>query len=215
VKKEFTVAPDGPFSLEAAASFGFGPNTGRPQPEGALMRLAFVADDQIHQAGAVVRQDDDGTLTVTVEGPAGLDAEAVLHQVTRVLSVNVSVDEWLAAGQRDPVLGRIQAEHAGLRPVLFHSPYEAAAWSVLSARRHRSQGVALRQRLAEAHGRKFELAGEAVWALPAPAELLAVTELPGAEPARIDRLHGVARAALDGQLDPARLLSLEPGEALQ
>ena len=41
----FTVIPDGPFSLAAAAAFGSGPNTGRPTPAGGEMRLAFVTDD--------------------------------------------------------------------------------------------------------------------------------------------------------------------------
>jgi hypothetical protein len=51
----------GPFSLAAAAAFGFGPNTGRPRPDEQLMRLAFVTDDMEHQAGAVVRQEADGS----------------------------------------------------------------------------------------------------------------------------------------------------------
>jgi hypothetical protein len=30
-----TIAPDTPFSLQAAGSFGFGPHTGRPEPADA------------------------------------------------------------------------------------------------------------------------------------------------------------------------------------
>jgi DNA-3-methyladenine glycosylase II len=45
------------------------------------------------------------------------------NQIARILSVDVDVTGWLAAGQADPVLGRLQAEYPGLRPVLFHSPY--------------------------------------------------------------------------------------------
>ena len=56
---------DGPFSLAAAAGFGFGPNMSRPVPaDDVTMRLAFVTDDFGHQAGVVVRQDPDGSLTV-------------------------------------------------------------------------------------------------------------------------------------------------------
>ena len=54
---DITIAPDGEFSLAAAASFGFGPNTGRPKPDGDSMSLAFVADDMRHHAAAVVTQD--------------------------------------------------------------------------------------------------------------------------------------------------------------
>lgn len=43
-----TIQPDGPFSLAAAAGFGFGPNMARPLPAGNEMRLAFVTDDMRH-----------------------------------------------------------------------------------------------------------------------------------------------------------------------
>ena len=35
-----SITPDVPFSLDAAAAFGFGPNMGRPSPDGGVMRLA-------------------------------------------------------------------------------------------------------------------------------------------------------------------------------
>jgi DNA-3-methyladenine glycosylase II len=203
---------DGPFSLAAAASFGFGPRTGRPYPDAELMRLAFVADDLATHAGAVVRQQPDGTLTVDLVGDA--DAAAAVAQVRRVLSVDTEVAGWLAAGRADPVLGRLQADHPGARPVLFHSPYEAAAWSVLSQRRQRNQAVALRRRLSEAAGHTFELAGQPEPAFPLPEQLLGVSEFPGIDTGRMARLHGVARAALDGQLDPARLRAMPQDEAM-
>ena len=56
-------------------------------------------------------------------------------------------------------MGRLQAEHPGLRPVLFHSPYEAAAWSIISARRTARQAAEVRRRLSEELGRSFELDG--------------------------------------------------------
>jgi DNA-3-methyladenine glycosylase II len=108
----------------------------------------------------------------------------------------------------------VQADHPGLRPVLFHSPYEAAAWSVLSQRKHRNQAAAIRRRLSEAAGQTFELAGQAESAFPLPGQLLGVTEFPGIDAGRMTRLHGVARAALDGQLDPAALRKLPQDDAL-
>src|SRR5215469_14278350 len=133
---------DGPFSLGAAASFGFGPNSGRPFPDG-LMRLAFVADDLRHHVGAVVTQLPDGTLAAEVSGDAPVDAAEA--QLRRILSIDTGVAGWLEAGKADPVLGSVQAAHPGLRPVLFHSPYEAAA-----ARRASQLGRRL-ARAADAH----------------------------------------------------------------
>ncbi len=206
------LAVDGPFSLAAAARFGFGPTSGRPEPGESLLRLAFTADDLVSQAGAVVSQQPDGTLAVELHGDAKPDA--AVGQIRRILSVDTPAAGWLAAGRADPVLGARQAENPGLRPVLFHSPYEAAAWSVLSLRRHRTQATALRRRLSETNGTVFELAGKPEAAFPLPGQLLGLTEFPGIEPARMERLHGVARAALDGRLDPAALRSVPEAEAM-
>lgn len=209
---EVTIKPEGEFSLAAAASFGFGPNTGRPKPDGDSMPLAFVADDLQHHAAAVVTQDAHGTVHAQVFGDA--DAGPVEAQLRRILSLDHSGRAWAEVGARDEVIGRLQREHPGLRPVLFHSPYEAAAWSILSQRRHRAQATAVRKRLSEEFGRVFQLPGGDLASFPLPEELMRVEGFPGLEPLRIERLHGVARAALEGQLDPARLLALTPEAAL-
>jgi DNA-3-methyladenine glycosylase II len=134
--------------------------------------------------------------------------------VRRVLSLDQSGSAWAEVGGRDQVIGRLQSELPGLRPVLFHSPYEAAAWSILSQRRHRAQATAVRKRLSAAHGRTFALPGGELDAFPTPAALLRVDSFPSLEPQRIDRLHAIARAALNGQLDPARLLAMAPEAAM-
>jgi DNA-3-methyladenine glycosylase II len=209
---QLTMHVDGPFSLAAAASFGFGPSTGRPFPDARLMRLAFVTDDLRHHVGVALTQPADGVLVAAISGDASI--EAAEEQIRRILSIDTDVAGWLAAGRADPVLGVVQAENPGLRPVLFHSPYEAAAWSVLSQRRHRTQAIALRRRLCEAAGITFELAGQAEPAFPLPERLLEITEFRGIEEARLARLHGVAQAALDGQLDAAVLRTLPADEVM-
>ncbi|HEV2011340.1 MAG TPA: DNA-3-methyladenine glycosylase 2 family protein [Candidatus Limnocylindria bacterium] len=205
----FAIGPDAPFSLAAAASFGFGPDTGRPKPDGDLMRLAFVVDGYREHAGVVLRQQGD-TILASVEGARGAVVE---RQVLRVLSLDRPARDWLAVGTRDSVIGRLQREHPGLRPVLFHSPYEAAAWSVISARKPRAYASALRSNLAAAHGRIFELAGEELAAFPLPEKLAALRAFPGLDTTRMTRLRAIARAALDGLLDASRLVALSPETA--
>jgi DNA-3-methyladenine glycosylase II len=207
-----TIKVDGPFSLAAAASFGFGPNTGRPVSGEHGMRLAFVADDLKHHVGAVLSQAADGSLAAEISGDA--HPAAAQAQIRRILSIDADPSGWLAAGRADPVLGGIQAALPGLRPVLFHSPYEAAAWAMLAQRRHRSQATAIRRRLSFAAGQAFELAGREEPAFPVPERLLEVTSFPGIEETRLARLHGVARAALDGRLEAARLAAMAPEEAM-
>ncbi len=205
----FVIEPDAAFSLAAAGSFGFGPHAGRPKPDGDLMRLAFVVDGYREHAGVVLRQRGKA-IEATVDGAHGV---AVRRQVERVLSLDHPGRDWLAVGTRDPVIGGLQREHPGLRPVLFHSPYEAAAWSIISARKPRAYAAALRTKLATAHGTVFTLAGEELAACPLPEALATVRAFPGIDATRMTRLRAVARAALDGLLDPSRLAKLSPSAA--
>ena len=111
-------------------------------------------------------------------------------------------------------MGRLQAEHPGLRPVLFHSPYEAAAWSIISARRAARQAAEVRRRLSEELGRSFELDGEVLAAFPPPERLQEAQPMPGLPPEKVARLRGVAEAALAGRLDPERLRAMGPERAM-
>ena len=131
-----------------------------------------------------------------------------------MLSLDHDARGFEEVGLRDPVVARLQAAAPGLRPPLFYSPYEAAAWSVLSARRPGWQMATVRAALSQAHGVTFDLAGERLAALPTPERLLAVASFPGIDGARLERLHGVAEAALDGLLDVDRLQSLGPEAAM-
>ena len=51
-------------------------------------------------------------------------------------------------------------------------------------------------------------------AFPRPARLLEATAVPGLNEKKVDWLHGIARAALDGRLDTGALAALPRDEAL-
>lgn len=206
ITSSFTISPRGPFSLAESGTFGFGQRDGRDWD--GVMRLAFCLDGYATHAAAEIRQDAGGEVHLTAFAPSGTDLTAVRDQTARVLSLDHDATEYVRIGQRDPVIGRLQAAAPGLRPPLFYSPYEAAAWSVLSARRPARQMMAVRALLSEAHGRTFELAGQRLAAFPTPSQLLRVASFPGLPPEKIERLHGVARAALEGRLDVSALKDL-------
>ncbi len=207
--EQIVIEPQGEFSLGAAATFGFGQRDATPA--GDDMALAFVLDDLAHHAGVVLRQDADGVVRGEVHSDG--DPQLARTQVSRILSLDADGEAWRAAGTRDPILGGLQAAHPGQRPVLFHSPYEAAAWAIISARIHHTQAADIRSRLAREHGAAFDLDGAPLHAFPLPQRLLELDAVPGLADEKVRRLHGVAHAALDGLLDAGRLADLDQAEA--
>jgi DNA-3-methyladenine glycosylase II len=199
----FTIVPSGPFDLALAAGFGFGPSDGA----GDLpMRLAFCLDSLDGHAGVTLTQDADG-VHGEVEGDA--DLEAVRRQVARILSLDGDGALFAEIGRRDRILGGLMAQYPGLRPVLFHSPYEAAAWSIISARRPAAQAAVTRRAIAERHGALLG-AGPA---FPTPQQLLEVAPMQGLPDVKVQRLHALAAAALEGALDQRALIAMDPAEA--
>jgi len=102
------------------------------------------------------------------------------------------------------VIADAQARLPGLRPCGFHSPYEAAAWTVLAQRVRIVQAARLRTELVARHGQDG--------AFPPPHTLARLDlDLPGR---KNEYLRAVAEAALDGLLDGAALRAVDPGQAI-
>lgn len=131
-----------------------------------------------------------------------------------MLSLDVDGTGFPGVGVRDPLIGGLQRQFPGLRPVGFHSPYEAAAWAVLSHRIRITQAAALKARLAEEYGESVQVDGVAGRAFPAPDRLRSVGDVRGLTKLKAARLRGIADAALRGDLDGATLRDCEPDEAL-
>lgn len=202
-----TLTPRGPFSLRAAAEFGFGQNAGRDAGFDGMMRLAFAVDRGVGYAGAVLRQPAcNGPVEVSLELREGANRKAALAQLERILSLDHDGQEFARIGKRDPVIGRLQAAHPGQRPVLFHSPYEGCAWAIISARRAAAQAGLVRDGLSEELGEAFELAGHTLHAFPQPDRLAKLhDDMPGLNDTKTDRLRVLAVAALAGDLEPSTL----------
>ena len=194
----------GPWSLETSRRFweGFTPAALAGQPAGAGLRAVFCAEGDWRRAQAEVTQAGD-TARVVLAGDGDLDAAAA--QVRRFLALDVDGRGWPEVGRRDPVIADARERLPGLRPCGFHSPYEAAAWSVLAQRLRIAQAARLRAELIARHGEDG--------AFPPPHALArAGLDLPGR---KSEYLQAVAEAAVDGLLDGAALRALDPDEAVQ
>jgi len=194
----------GPWSLETSRGFweGFTPAALAGQLAGPGLRTVFCAERDWRRAEVEVTQAGDGAhMMVTGDG----DLEAAAAQACRFLALDVDARGWPEVGRRDPVIADAQARLPGLRPCGFHSPYEAAAWSVLSQRLRIVQAARLRAELIARHGQDG--------AFPPPCDLRRLDlDLPAR---KSEYLRAVAEAALDGLLDGAALRALDPALAVQ
>jgi DNA-3-methyladenine glycosylase II len=196
------LVPVGPFSLEAAATFGFGPTEGQPLRFDGAMRLAFPVDGGSGYAGAVLRQSAaDQEITVELQSTETADPEVALKQIARIISSDYDGNEFLGVGKRDRIIAELQTRFPGHRPVLFHSPYEAAAWSIISARTPSATAARTRTAISERLGHSFTLAGQTVHAFPQPDALSDLTNFPGLAQTKTLRLHKIADAGAELQAD--------------
>ncbi len=197
----FRIVARGPFSLEAAAGFAFGPT--EPGSWDGLMRLAFCRDDFTGHAGVVLRQNGDA-IEGTVHGDGGV--AAVEAQVARILSLDQDATAWLDVGVRDPVIGELQKRLPGFARFSSTHPMRRPAGrssvrAVSIARQPSCCGES-----ASKFGAGFDLDGEQLVAFPTPRRLLELETVQGLPADRVPRLHAVAQATLDGR--PTRPLWL-------
>jgi DNA-3-methyladenine glycosylase II len=212
----FELVPSGPYSLAASVRFleGFAP--ARYEGDGSdRLRFAFFADglgDRGERvAGALVDHEGD---KVAVETHGEAAPEAVRDQVERILSLDVDGSGFPQVGVREPVVGELQERYPGLRPVLFYSPYEAAAWAIIGNRIRIVQAAKIKARMAEQLGKIVEVDGKEEYAFPGPSSLLELGSFPGLSERKVSYLRALARAALEGGLEASRLRSLPAEEAL-
>lgn len=187
-----TIPVLGPWSLDTSRRFweGFAPSALPQGFEGIQTTFRVEADGSAARTH-VTQIGDRARITVRGDGDLGQAA----RQVARFLSLDIDARQWPAIGDRDAIIGRAQSAFPGLRPCGFHSPYEAAAWAVLSQRVRIPMAARLRAEITERHGEGG--------AFPAPARLATLElDLPGR---KAEYLHNVAEAALDGRLDTLAL----------
>ena len=117
--------------------------------------MAFCLDGYRTQVGVEVRQDDAGVHGVGARCQSRRAGWTAGSQVARVLSLDHDAAGFADVGRRDPVIAQLQEVAPGLLPPLFYSPYEAAVWSIISARRPAKQMAEVRRRLSERTGGAF------------------------------------------------------------
>jgi DNA-3-methyladenine glycosylase II len=205
----FELTAVGAFSWEQACQFvaNFPPLRRNWTGTGDPLRIAFLLDSTFEPVAVALRWDG-ARLHGEVAGTA--DVAAASRQVARIFALDQDGTGFADIGRRDPAIAGIMDTFAGLRPVSFTSPYECAAWGVLSQRISMRQASAIQDRLVAAYGTRLDVGGGEAWAFPTPERLAQLTDFAGLSSVKVERLRAVARAALDGLLDVDRLRTLGP-----
>ncbi len=213
---DLQIVPRGPFSLAAAMEFAgsFPAGIGGGGVGAASMTLAFPVEGTDESVALELWQDADGTIRGRTDAPTEL-RDPALHQAARSLSLDHDGSGWPRVGERDPVIGALQREHRFLRPVCFYSAYEAAASFVIGHRISRRQTAAIKRDLSAHLGDRPTVSGVEHAAFPRPARLLELGAVRGLTVEKVQRLHSLGHAALDGRLDTDRLRSLGPQVAIR
>jgi DNA-3-methyladenine glycosylase II len=176
----------------------------------ADLEMAFCVDG-FWDPVAVRVQEDTGAVHGKVHGGESLSPAviaAAVAQVERILSLDIDGRGFPDIARHDPVVAQLQSRYPGLRPVCFWSPYEAAAWAVIGQRIRIVQAAAIKAQITAEHGEIIDVGGRMVRAFPYPAKLAQLSMINGLSETKLQRLRGVAEAALGGTLGAARLRSL-------
>ena len=207
----FETEPEGPFHLEnEALHFG-----GWPRLDDGGIVMAFPVEGWAGSAAVVMSQDEDGIAGEVHGAPDDSVAQRAWQQALATVSLDIDGGPFAEVAERDPVIGRLRTEYQDLRPVLFHSPYEAACAFLIGHRITIQQTRRIRQRMSEELGAKISVAGQTFSAFPEPQALLRLEAFPGVPSTKIERLHSAARAALDGTLDREHLRSVPEADAIK
>ncbi len=209
---KFEFQPLGPFDLLHQNKF-FG-NWLTLDPSATTIVMAFPVEGWRESVVVTLKQNSSGRIQGEVYGTAEVAAQA-REQALACLSLDVDGTDWPAVGQHDSFFGTLQNQYKYLRPVLFHSPYEAAAGFIIGHRISIKQRQTFMQHMAQDLGEKIIVDGQTFHAFPKPQVLTTLGEYRGLNLQKVARLQALAHAALEGWLDRAHLRSLRIEDALQ
>jgi len=201
-------------SLAASASFVEGLRGGQGG-ETMVLDLAFPLEEgSWSTVGVRVDEHDDGVRASVLANPGGATTDDVRAQLERILSLDVDGAGFADVAARDDVVAGLQQRHPGLRPVLFPSPYEAAARAIIGHRFRVRQAAAVSARIAEEHGVRVDVGDRVMHAFPAPDRLADLPPVRGLADRKVDQLRALGGAAAAGRLGSARLRAMDRDEAL-
>ena len=199
-------------SLAAGASFVEGLRGGQ-DGDGSSLDLAFPLEGSWQTVGMRISQADDVIKVSLLANPDGVANHDIRAQLERILSLDVDATDFAAISDRDRVAGKLRKSHPGTRPVLFPSPYEAAARAIIGHQLPVKQAAAITARIAENHGVCVEVGDHLMYAFPAPDKLADLPLVKGLAARKTEQLRALG-VATDDWLGSVQLRTMDRDEAM-
>ena len=216
MNRTIDVSPTGTWSLSLSAAVAARSafvDPAREEAHRTVLDLAFPLDGSWHPVVVRVVQDEQGVRAVVLANPSRVAHHEIGAQVERILCLDVDGEAFCWVGEADPVVADLQRRYPGLRPVLFPSPYQAAARAIIGHRLPVPVAAAAADRVAEQAGEALEVDGEVVHVFPSPRRLADLEPVPGLSQRKVDQLRALGAAADGGTLSAGRLLAMDGQEA--
>lgn len=154
---------EGTISLTPVPPFDFG-KTRAVEIEGYIVVFRVMAEGTVAEPRLACALWSDQPITDAVR-------EAVRDRIAFHLSIADDLAPFYAIGQDDPPFAPVVAQLYGYHQVKFLTPFENAAWAILSQRTPMATARKTRQALIERYGGTLTVADETYRAFPTAARL--------------------------------------------
>jgi DNA-3-methyladenine glycosylase II len=176
--------------------------------------LVFPIEGSWNAIGVSIGQQDGRVEAQVVANPGHVPDDMIRDRLEHILALNVDGAGFADLAQQDAVIAGLQNERRGVRPVLFPSPYEAAARAIIGHRLHVNQAAALHRQIASEYGVAVEIGGRTIHAFPAPSRLAELAPVQGLADKKVEQLRALGVAAVEGWLNTSRMQAMSHGGAM-
>ena len=181
--------------------------------DGNVLDLAFPLEGSWRTVGVRINQHDEGVSVNVRANPNNAAINDIRDQLERILSLDIDGDGFADITNRDQVVAELWKRHRGLRPVLFTSPYEAAARAIIGHQLPVKQAAAITARISEDHGVHVEVGDHLMHAFPAPDQLADLSPVKGLAVRKVEQLRALGAATGDW-LSSVQLRKMKRDEAM-
>lgn len=200
-------------SVALAARAAFVPEMFQVAVGDPVLDLVFPLEGLWETLGVRIGQADTGVFA-NIVNPGKVATEIVRDRLEHMLALDVEGEGFNDLARVDKVIAMLREARRGVRPVLFPSPYEAAARAIIGHRLNVRQAATLHARIATHHGVGITIAGRTLYGFPSPARLAELPQVAGLAIRKVEQLRALGTAAIDGWLDTPRLQAMPRDAAM-